>query len=39
MGVKLHRFLLVTEHDLEYKSHANWLEENSTQLIFSDDDL
>jgi len=30
---------LVAEHDPEYESHANWLEENSTQLIFSDDDL
>jgi len=30
---------LVAEHDPEYESHATWLEENSTQLIFSEEDL
>jgi predicted metal-dependent hydrolase len=30
---------LVREYDPEYQEHATWLEENSTQLIFSDDDL
>jgi len=30
---------LVAEHDPAYESHATWLEENSTQLIFSHDDL
>lgn len=30
---------LVAEYDPEYKSHAAWLEENSTNLVFSDDDL
>jgi hypothetical protein len=30
---------LVAEHDPEYQAHANWLEENSTRLIFSDEDL
>lgn len=30
---------LVQEHDSEYRSHAEWLQEHSTRLIFSDDDL
>lgn len=30
---------LVAKYDSEYESHARWLEENSTQLIFSDNDL
>jgi len=30
---------IVAEQDPEYESHAAWLEANSTQLIFSDDDL
>jgi predicted metal-dependent hydrolase len=30
---------LVAEYDPEYEDHAQWLEENSTQLIFSEDDL
>jgi predicted metal-dependent hydrolase len=30
---------LVAEHDPEYEAHSQWLEENSTQLIFSEDDL
>lgn len=30
---------LVSEFDPEYNRHANWLEKNSTQLIFSCDDL
>lgn len=30
---------LVAEHDPEYTEHAEWLEENSTSLIFSTDDL
>ncbi len=30
---------LVAEHDPEYKSHAQWLEENSTTLVFSKEDL
>lgn len=30
---------LVAEHDPDYESHAGWLAENSTRLIFSDDDL
>jgi predicted metal-dependent hydrolase len=30
---------LVAEHDPEYKAHSQWLEENSAQLIFSEDDL
>jgi predicted metal-dependent hydrolase len=30
---------LVAEHDPEYQEHSRWLEENSTRLIFSDDDL
>lgn len=30
---------LVAEYDPDYEKHARWLEENSTQLIFSEDDL
>lgn len=30
---------LVAEHDSAYKQHADWLEENSSELIFSLDDL
>jgi len=30
---------LVAEHDPEYESHAAWLEENSTRLIFSEEDI
>jgi predicted metal-dependent hydrolase len=30
---------LVAEYDPEYEAHAQWLEANSTQLIFSEDDL
>lgn len=30
---------LVAEHDPDYKDHVRWLEENSTRLIFSEDDL
>ncbi|MDR5674648.1 SprT family zinc-dependent metalloprotease [Halalkaliarchaeum sp. AArc-GB] len=30
---------LVAEYDPEYEAHARWLEENSTQLIFSKTDL
>ena len=30
---------IVGEHDSEYQDHAEWLEENSTQLVFSADDL
>jgi predicted metal-dependent hydrolase len=30
---------LVAEHDPEYQDHAEWLEENSTQLIFTEDDI
>lgn len=30
---------LVAEHDPEYEAHARWLEANSTQLIFSPDDI
>jgi predicted metal-dependent hydrolase len=30
---------LVSEYDPDYESHANWLKQNSTQLIFSEDDL
>ncbi len=29
---------IVAEHDPEYQNHAEWLEENSTQLVFSADD-
>ncbi|MHB9285960.1 M48 family metallopeptidase [Halobacteriales archaeon Cl-PHB] len=30
---------LVEEHDPDYREHAQWLEEHSTRLIFSHDDL
>ena len=30
---------LVAEYDPEYEAHARWLEENSTQLVFSKEDL
>ncbi len=30
---------LVEQYDPEYAEHADWLDENSTQLIFSDEDL
>ena len=30
---------LVEEYDSEYRSHAEWLQENSTKLIFSKADL
>lgn len=30
---------LVADHDREYESHVQWLDEHSTQLIFSEDDL
>jgi predicted metal-dependent hydrolase len=30
---------LVAEYDPEYEAHALWLEENSAQLVFSEDDL
>jgi len=30
---------LVAEHDPEYEVHAQWLEENGTQLVFSREDL
>ncbi|QZX99392.1 M48 family metallopeptidase [Halobaculum rubrum] len=30
---------LVGEYDPEYKDHAQWLEQNSTKLMFSEDDL
>jgi len=30
---------LVAEHDPDYESHAQWLEEHSTRLIFSEADL
>ncbi len=30
---------LVSEYDPAYQEHATWLEQNSTQLTFSDDDL
>ncbi|MFP8952836.1 M48 family metallopeptidase [Natrialbaceae archaeon A-arb3/5] len=30
---------LVAEHEPEYAKHAEWLEENSTRLIFSKEDL
>jgi len=29
----------VAEHDPDYKTHAHWLQKNSTQLIFSEADL
>jgi predicted metal-dependent hydrolase len=30
---------LVAEHDPNYRDHAEWLEEHSTRLILSDEDL
>lgn len=30
---------LVAEHDPEYEAHAQWLNENSARLIFSENDL
>lgn len=30
---------LVAEYDPEYEDHSRWLEEHSTELIFSEDDL
>ncbi|ARS91261.1 M48 family metallopeptidase [Natrarchaeobaculum aegyptiacum] len=30
---------LVAEHDPNYEEHSRWLEENSTRLVFSDEDL
>ncbi|MCQ4334311.1 M48 family metallopeptidase [Natronomonas sp. F2-12] len=30
---------LVAEYDPEYEAHSRWLEEHSTELIFSEDDL
>ena len=30
---------LVAEHDPDYEEHSRWLEQNSTQLIFSREDL
>lgn len=30
---------LVAEHDPEYEAHARWLEEHSTRLVFSEEDL
>lgn len=30
---------LVSEHDPEYIRHAEWLEENGTQLVFSEEDI
>ena len=30
---------ILAEHDPDYVDHAEWLEENSTQLVFSPDDL
>jgi len=30
---------LVAEHDPDYETHAEWLEEHSTRLIFSQDDI
>jgi len=30
---------LVATHDPDYEAHANWLRENSTQLVFSEEDL
>jgi len=30
---------LVAEHDPDYETHARWLEQNSTRLIFSEEDL
>jgi predicted metal-dependent hydrolase len=30
---------LVAKHDPEYEAHSSWLDENSTQLIYSPEDL
>ncbi|MFW5929370.1 MAG: M48 family metallopeptidase, partial [Halobacteriota archaeon] len=30
---------VVEEHMPEYKQHANWLKENSVELIYTEDDL
>jgi predicted metal-dependent hydrolase len=30
---------LVADYDPEYQDHAEWLEEHSTQLIFTTDDV
>lgn len=30
---------LVAEYDPEYKTHAQWLNDHSTQLIFSSEDI
>lgn len=30
---------LVAEHDPNYEAHSRWLDENSTQLVFSENDL
>lgn len=30
---------LVAEYDPEYEAHAEWLQENSARLVFSEDDL
>jgi predicted metal-dependent hydrolase len=30
---------LVADHDPEYAAHAQWLDENSVQLVFSEEDL
>jgi len=30
---------LVAEYDPDYNDHAQWLQENSTKLIFSQSDL
>lgn len=30
---------LVAEYDPEYESHAEWLAEHSSRLIFSEEDL
>jgi hypothetical protein len=30
---------LVADYDPEYQSHAEWLEEHSTRLIFSKNDV
>lgn len=30
---------LVSEYDPNYTQHANWLDENSTRLVFSEEDL
>jgi len=30
---------IVAEYDPEYEDHAQWLEKNSTKLVFSPSDL